>query len=47
MFDRLALPEGWSTSGPAVLEQADATIVIEPGFDASLDGFGNIEVRPS
>ncbi len=45
IFDRLALPVDWSIDGPAILEQADATIVVEPGFTATVDGQGNLIIR--
>ncbi|MGI9644738.1 MAG: hydantoinase/oxoprolinase family protein, partial [Ilumatobacteraceae bacterium] len=45
VYDRLALPVGTRVGGPAVLEQPDATVVIEPGFGAEVDRFGNLEVR--
>ncbi len=42
VFDRLALPAGAAVPGPAILEQPDATIVVEPGFTARVDRLGNI-----
>jgi len=45
--ERLALPTGWTSDGPVVLEQPDATIVIEPGFRASIDEHGNVMVTPT
>jgi N-methylhydantoinase A len=30
--------------GPAILEQPDATIVIEPGFTAEVDALGNVVI---
>eukprot|EP01037_Dinobryon_pediforme_P038634 gene38634-46773_t len=39
---RPALPGGGEVQGPAILEQKDATIVIEPGFRARIDTFGNV-----
>jgi len=47
VFDRLDLPVGWDAQGPVILEQPDATIVIDPGFGAVIDRFGNVEVRAS
>jgi N-methylhydantoinase A len=43
-YDRLALPVGAEIHGPAVLEQADATTWIEPGFVARVDAIGNLVV---
>ena len=39
---------GRASTAPAVLEQPDATIVIEPGFAARVDRLGNliVERRP-
>ena len=39
---RPLLPVGGEVQGPAILEQKDATIVIEPGFRARIDTFGNV-----
>jgi N-methylhydantoinase A len=46
IFDRLALPVGARIPGPAILEQPDATTVIDPGLCASIDPFGNVIVTP-
>ena len=42
IWDRLALPVGAVVAGPAVLEQPDATILIEPGQQGRVDRFGNL-----
>jgi N-methylhydantoinase A len=42
VFDRLLLPVGAEIVGPAILEQPDATIVVDPGLAARVDGFGNV-----
>ncbi len=39
---RLDLPVGAVIAGPAILEQSDATIVVEPGFTGRVDEFGNL-----
>ena len=44
-FDRLALPIGARIEGPAVLEQIDTTILIEPDQRGEVDRFGNIVLR--
>ena len=31
--------------GPAVIEQSDTTIIVEPGQSAQVDGFGNLILR--
>jgi N-methylhydantoinase A len=45
IWDRLALPVGAVIEGPAILEQPDATTVIDPGLMARVDGFGNLIVE--
>jgi N-methylhydantoinase A len=45
VFDRLALPAGAAIAGPAVLEQPDATILIEPGLTGRVDRFGNLVIE--
>jgi N-methylhydantoinase A len=45
IWDRLALPVGADIKGPAVLEQDDATTVIDPGLAARVDVFGNLVVE--
>ena len=42
VFDRLALPVGARIEGPAVLEQPDATIFVEPWLVAEVDAHGNV-----
>lgn len=43
---RLALPVGATIRGPAILEQPDTTILIEPGFSATVDRLGNLLIEP-
>lgn len=45
ILDRLALPIGALVEGPAILEQPDATTVIDPGLTARVDAFGNLIVE--
>jgi len=45
VWQREALAEGTEISGPAILQQADATIVLEPGSRATVDALGNLRVR--
>jgi N-methylhydantoinase A len=45
IFDRLALPVGAVVKGPAILEQPDATTVLDPGLTARVDAFGNLIVE--
>ncbi len=41
-FARLDLPVGARIEGPAILEQPDTTVWIEPGFAAEVDALGNL-----
>ena len=45
-FARLDLPAGARLEGPAILEQPDATVVIEPGMTGTVDRLGNLIVEP-
>ncbi len=45
VYDRLSLPAGARIEGPAILEQPDATTVLEPGFAARVDAIGNLIVE--
>ena len=47
VWSRLDLPVGAVVVGPAILEQADATIVVEPGQSARVDAFGNLVIARS
>lgn len=42
IWARLELPVGSVVHGPAILEQPDSTIVLEPGLTATTDAFGNL-----
>jgi N-methylhydantoinase A len=46
VWTRLALPAGAVIEGPAILEQPDATTVIEPGLAGRVDALGNVIVEP-
>jgi N-methylhydantoinase A len=41
IYARLALPVGAVITGPAILEQPDTTVLIEPGLVGRVDSFGN------
>lgn len=45
LYDRLALAVGEHIAGPAILEQADTTIFVDPGLGATVDAFGNLVIR--
>jgi N-methylhydantoinase A len=47
IWSRLDLPVGAVVAGPAILEQPDATIVVEPGLSARVDRLGNIILERS
>lgn len=42
IYERLQLPIGTVITGPAILEQPDTTILIEPGLVGTVDDFGNV-----
>ncbi len=45
VWDRLALPVGAIIPGPAILEQPDATVVIDPGLQGRVDRWGNLLIE--
>jgi N-methylhydantoinase A len=45
IYARLDLPVGALIDGPAILEQPDATMVVDPGLRARVDALGNIIVE--
>lgn len=47
IYDRLSLPVGARIKGPAILEQADTTVLIEPGLTGKVDGLGNTIIERS
>ncbi|MEM7423723.1 MAG: hydantoinase/oxoprolinase family protein, partial [Pseudomonadota bacterium] len=47
VYDRLALPSGTRISGPALLEQPDTTIFVDPGLAGHIDEFGNLIIERS
>jgi len=44
IFDRAALGSGAEIAGPAIVEQPDTTVVIDPGATAVVDGLGNLVI---
>ena len=44
IFDRASLGEGATLAGPAIVEQPDATVVIDSGATAVVDGLGNLVI---
>jgi N-methylhydantoinase A len=45
VFSRLDLPVGALIFGPAILEQPDATVVVDPGLVARVDALGNLVIE--
>lgn len=45
IYDRLALEVGATVAGPALLEQPDTTIFVDPGLVAGVDRFGNLLIE--
>ena len=46
VYDRLALGVGQKCMGPALLEQADTTIFVDPGLIGEVDELGNLIILP-
>ena len=44
VWSRLALPVGARIQGPALLEQPDTTIFVDPGLAAEVDRYGNLVI---
>ena len=42
VWSRRDLPVGSVVAGPAVLEQPDATTIVDPGLEATVDALGNV-----
>jgi len=42
VYDRLALAVGEAVAGPAILEQPDTTVFVDPGLTGRVDRFGNL-----
>lgn len=47
VFERLDLAVGAVLAGPALLEQPDTTIFVDPGLKAEVDAFGNLVITAS
>jgi N-methylhydantoinase A len=45
VFDRAQMPAGIRLTGPAIVEQLDATTVVGPGWSASIDAAGNLRLN--
>ncbi|MDB5806630.1 MAG: 5-oxoprolinase [Betaproteobacteria bacterium] len=44
VYERLSLAVGESVAGPALFEQSDTTIWLEPGMTARVDSYGNLVI---
>jgi N-methylhydantoinase A len=44
-YDRYQLASGGVIEGPAIVEEMDSTTVIQPGFLAEVDRYGNLLIR--
>jgi N-methylhydantoinase A len=42
VYDRYALAPGGTVTGPAIVEEREATVVVPPGFTAAVDRFANL-----
>jgi N-methylhydantoinase A len=42
VFDRTKLLEGNVINGPAIIEEAASTTVVEPGDTVTVNGFGHL-----
>ena len=47
IYHRAGLSPGSSIDGPAILENIDSTVVIDPGWRARIDDYGNCIMRPA
>ena len=45
IYDRATLPVGFELTGPAIIDQLDATTVIPPDMTASIDEWKNIKIK--
>jgi N-methylhydantoinase A len=44
VYERALLASGQVLSGPSIVEQADSTVVVPPGWDATVDAYGNLVI---
>jgi N-methylhydantoinase A len=47
VYDRMAMAVGERVAGPALFEQTDTTIWLEPGMTAEVDRYGNLVIQPA
>ena len=46
IYDRAKIAPGSTVDGPAILENIDSTVIIDPGWRARIDDYGNCIMRP-
>ena len=46
IYHRASLAPGSTIDGPAILENIDSTVVIDPGWRARIDDYGNCIAQP-
>ena len=46
IYDRARLAPGSSVAGPAILENVDSTVLVDPGWRARIDDYGNCIMQP-
>ena len=44
VYERLLLPVAARIAGPALFEQSDTTVYLEPGMQAKVDRLGNLVI---
>jgi N-methylhydantoinase A/oxoprolinase/acetone carboxylase beta subunit len=44
VYDRYRLEPGAAMAGPAIIEEQEATIVVPPGCDVTIDGYRNVVI---
>ncbi|MCC6469507.1 MAG: hydantoinase/oxoprolinase family protein [Alphaproteobacteria bacterium] len=42
IYERMAMPAGFTFQGPAIVEQTDTTTLVEPGWSGAVDKAGNL-----
>jgi N-methylhydantoinase A len=47
IYNRYTLPAGVSVEGPAIVEEFDSTTVLHPGYEATIDLYGNLLLKRS
>ena len=46
IYNRAKLAPGATVAGPTILQNIDSTVVINPGWEAHIDGYGNCIMQP-